>query len=236
MITRFSQTLVLTTVLALPLASVYGQTYLTDITLFSADAYGNFIPPDIYETRYNENFDVWIQSGALGGPFLNGPTSETAQPNILLPLGVDTFTLPTSPGADAPLFGINLFFNGSVTPSISAYGLMLTAPSEPHLFLADSAPNTTAPDGLTIPGAGTLSFVSGNEQITLTDFYFATPSVYNVDMVGAFSTGPDGKDDYVGGITLSVTSVPEPQLSLWIIGLLSGMVATYRRVRLQQTN
>lgn len=233
MTAQFNRTLLLIAALVLPLVSASGQTYLTDITIFSADAGGNWVGPDIWETRYQENFDIWIQSGAPGGPFLNGPTSATAQPNISLPLGVSTFTLLAEPGADSSLFGINLFFNGSVTPSISAFGPMLSAPG-PHSFLADGAPVTAAPVGPTLPGAGTLSFVSGNELIALTDFFWATPSAYNLDLVGGFSTGPDGNNDYVGGITFSVTSVPEPQLSLWAVGLLAGMMAVHRRGRRPQ--
>jgi len=232
---RFSQALLPVIALALPLASASGQVYLTDITIFSADAVGNWVGPDIYETRFNENFDIWIQSGTPGGLFLNGPTSADAQPNISLPLGSSTFTLVADPGADFSWFGINLFFNGSVTPSISAFGPMLTTLG-PHNFGADSAAVTPPPLGVTLPGAGTLSFTSGNELITLTDFFWATTSVYNLDMAGQYSTGPDGQNDYVGGITFSVTSVPEPQSSLWAIGLLTGAIAAYRRARCQRKN
>ncbi|MGD0743824.1 MAG: hypothetical protein ABSA45_01580 [Verrucomicrobiota bacterium] len=240
MTTQFNRTLLLITALVLPLGTVSGQTYLTDITIFSTDNAGNWVPPVIFETRFNENFDVWIQSGAPGGPFLNGPTSATAQPNVSLPTGVSTFTLLTDPGADSSLIGINLFFNGSATPSISAYGPMLALPGETHLFLADGAPQTAAavPTGYgqPFPGAGTLSAVFGNELVTLTDFYYATPSVYNLDLVGGYSTGPDTIKDYVGGITLSVTLVPEPQFSLWVFGLLTGMIALQRRGRRSQKN
>jgi hypothetical protein len=238
MTAQSSRTFLLITALALPLTSASGQIQLTDITIFSADAAGNWVPPDIWETRYQENFDIWIQSGAPGGPFLNGPTSANAQPNISLPLGVSTFTLLGDPGADSSLFGINLFFNGSVTPSISAYGPMLSAPG-PHNFVADGAPYTAAADPIEanpFPSAGTLSFVSGNELISLTDFYWATPSVYNLDLVGGFSTGADGINDYVGGITFSITSVPEPQLSLWAIGLLAGVMAVHHKARRPQNN
>jgi hypothetical protein len=239
MIPQFNRTLLLSTALVLSLVSASGQIQLTDITIFSADAAGNWVPPDICETRFNENDDIWIQSGAPGGPFLNGPTSATAQPNISLPLGMSTFTLLTSPQDNESLFGINLFFNGSTTPSISAYGPLLTAQG-PHSFVADGATETAAADptgyGQHFPGAGTLSAVFGNELITLTDFFYASPSVYNLDLVGPFSTGPDGQNDNVGGITFSVTSVPEPQLSLWIIGLLTGIIALQRRVPHPQKN
>jgi hypothetical protein len=75
-------------------------------------------------------------------------------------------------------------------------------------------------------------------MISLTDFFYAAPSVYNVDLVGGFQVGPDGQNDNVGGITFSVTSVPEPQLSLWLMGLLAvaGVLAVHRRARHPQKN
>jgi hypothetical protein len=237
MTAQFSRTLLLTATLALTLASASGQIQLTGITLFSADAAGNYSGPDIWETQPAGNFVVWIQSGAPGGPFLNGPTSANAQPNISLPLGASSFTLVNAPGADFDSFGINLFFNGSLTPSISATGPMLTSQGEQHTFSPDNASDTPAPgpNGI-VPGAGTLSAEFGNELVTLTDFYLAAPSVYNLDQAGEYSTGPAGSDDYVGGITFSVTSVPEPQWSLWAISLLAGLTAMHRRVCDPQKN
>jgi len=232
MIAKLSQTLVLIASLVLPLASTSGQVYLTDITLFSADSQGNWVPPDICETRDHENDDIWIQRGALGGPFLNGPTSATAQPNISLPLGVSTFAFLTSPQDNVSPFGINLFFNGSVTPSISVYGPLLTTIGQQHTFAADGALHTAAANptgyGQLFPGAGTLSFVSGNELITLTDYFYYAPSVYNVDLVGEITTGADGRNDNVGGITFTVTPIPEPQLLSWMIGMLAGIMAVRR--------
>jgi hypothetical protein len=232
MIAQFNRTLLLTATLALTLASASGQIQLTDISLFSADAAGNYAGPDIWETLPDQYFVVWVQSGAPGGPFLNGPTSANAQPNISLPLGTSSFTLMNAPGADFASFGINLFFNGSLTPSISATGPMLTSQGGQHTFSPDNASFTPSPgsNGI-VPGAGTLTAEFGNELVTLTDFYLATPSVYNLDQAGEFSTGPAGSDDYVGGITFSVTSVPEPQWSLWATGLLAGLIAMRRRVQ-----
>ena len=189
------------------------QIHLTGISLFSADATGNYVGPDVWHTPSTGNFIVWIQRGAPGGPFLNGPTSSNAQPNIPLRIGTSSFTLINAPGADYGSFGINLFFNGSLTPSISATGPMLTSLGEQHTFSPDNASYTPAPapgPNSIVPGAGTLSAKFGNKLVTLTDFYLATPSVYNLDQAGGFSTGPAGSDDYVGGITFSVTSVPEP--------------------------
>jgi hypothetical protein len=233
-ISKFTNHVLIAAALSLSLANASAQVSLTDVVVFGASSTGNwFGQPDVFVTRSNSNFNVWIQSGASGGPFLNGPSNNLAQPNISLSSGLTTFRLLADPGADNGYFGINLFFNGSSTPSISAYGPMMTGPGS-HSFSADSAQNTPMPfpgadSGYTFPGAGTLSFVSGSQLITLTDFYWAKQSVNNLDLVGQYSTGADGATDYVGGITLSVTSVPEPHLSLWAFGCLAGMMVYRNR-------
>jgi hypothetical protein len=158
------------------------------------------------------------------------------QPNIPLSVGANSFTLNADPGVDVSLIGISLFFNGASTPSISAFGPMLTAPG-PHNFVADGAVATPGlPSASLVPGAGALSFVSGGELVTLTDFFWATPSIYNQDLVGTYSTGADGLSDYVGGITVSVISVPEPQVALWAIGLLAGLTMVCRKTRTGQNS
>jgi len=214
MTSKLARSLVIPAASILSLATASAQVNLTDMVAFGADATGSFAgQPDVTDTRPNGNFINWIQNGASGGAFLNGPTDTAAQPNISLSLGVHSFRILSAPGIDNPNFGINLFFNGSQYPSISAFGPMLTSAQQPHIFAADGAavtPQAFPPNG-NLPGAGTLSFVSGNELVTLTDFYWATPSVYGLDLTGQFSTGADGQLDYVGGITLNVTAVPEPQ-------------------------
>ena len=55
--------------------------------------------------------------------------------------------------------------------------------------------------------------------ITLTVFG-ATPSVFGSDLVGQATTGADGELDYVGGIALSVTQVPEPSATILGFGML----------------
>ena len=122
-----------------------------------------------------------------------------------------------------------------MTMASSAFGPMLTAVG-PHTFSANGAANTGGPLGIPfdplIPGAGTLSFISGGQQITLTDFYWANQGVNALDLIGQTSVGPDGTLDYVGGITLSVTAVPEPQVSLYVLSAVAGTaVMSWRRRR-----
>ncbi|HYG33717.1 MAG TPA: immunoglobulin domain-containing protein, partial [Clostridia bacterium] len=198
--------------LTLASGDLSAQIRLTDVTIFSADNVGNWTGPDIWQTRPRGHYVIFIQDGPSGGPFLNGQTSEAVQPNIPLPLGDYSFRIAASAGADYPNFGINLFFDGATKPSISAFAPLRTSPTAPHSFEASKASYTSGPVPYNgVPGAGTLSFESGNQRITLVDFYWATPSAYDLDLVGGYSPGPDGMNDYVGVMMLSVTPLePTP--------------------------
>lgn len=196
---------------------------LTDVVTYGTSSTGSwFGQQNVWETRSGGNYNNWIQNGST---FLNGPTDAQVQPNISLSTpGTYTFMIFGAQGVPQPRFGINLFFNGASAPSISAYGAVITNSMMPHVFAANNATQTPATvpgpnTGYNFPGAGTLSFVSGDKQITLTDFYWAAPNVFNLDMVGQTTTGPDGQLDYVGGITLQVTTIPEPQAAALLLGL-----------------
>ena len=239
----FNHVALLFVVASLPLSGRATSTSvrLTDITVFSTYSDGSFAEYEVWETRPAENFVVWMQQGESGGPFLTGPTDANAQPNISLNPGANGFRLLATKSSDPyASFGINLFFNGSLTPSISAFGPMLTSSLDPHSFAPDGASFTPATDWSpslhSIPGAGTLTCIIGNQQITLTDFFWASPTVYNLDSVGTSTTGPDGALDYVGGINLSITTVPEPEISALFLLLLAGYAFLKRsRVRSQFT-
>lgn len=238
---RIIPSLLLAGGLILPLGQVLAQPRLTDVTVFTTDSSGGYGGYNVWDTRPTtsnpDTYITFIQSGPPGGPFLTGPSAANAQPNISLSPGSSSFTLFGYPGFNTLYFGMNLFFNGSTTPSISVYGPALAAPG-PHAFSANASLFTIPPgpfgaSGPTqfIPGSGTLSFSSGGEQITLTDFYWALPSVYNLDMVGPYSTGATGTYDFVGGITLSVSPVPEPGMSLWSLGLVLASLSAWFRAR-----
>lgn len=221
--------------------TAFAQVQLTDVVVFGADSTGNwFRQPNVWETRTGGSFNVWIQSGEPNGNFLTGPSDEKVRPNITLDTGEISFSLYGAPGASISHFGINLFFNSLETPSISAFGPMLTSATETHTFAADAAPNTpkTIPGfntGYAFPGAGTLSFVSGEQVITLTDFYWATPSAFGLDLVRGDAVQPDGVNDFAGGITLAVTAVPEPKFTLWVVACLSALPVLFKCRRVKKS-
>ena len=208
---------------ALP-GAANAQVRLTDVLTFGADSTGSsYFQPDVWDTEPGGNWDNWLQS-LPSGTFLNGPSDAAVQPNITLLPGTNSFRVYTSPGIDNGNFGINLFFNGAQTPSISAFGPMLTSADQVHSFAADSASPTPTPVPVYnsgIPGAGTLTFETSNLVITLTDFYLATPSVFNLDQASQTSLGSDGVMDYVGGFTLVVTTNTPPDCKPVPAGIVS---------------
>jgi len=201
--------------LLLTCLSAPGQINLTDISIFSASSTGGYDGNpsswDYWNSRSGEGYaDIWIQNP--GGAFLNGPTESTVRPKIPLTPGVYTYRLAMSPGADWPNYGINLFFNTSNTPSISAY-CPIRVSAAPTNFWANGNVYTLRATSLSsVPSAGTLSFISGDKRITLTDFFIARPAVYGIDIVQPFSTAPDGLKDYIGGITLRVDAFPRASI------------------------
>jgi hypothetical protein len=202
------------------------QVHLTDVITFGADASGSSNgQPDVWDTRPGGNYNNWLQA-LPGGVFLNGPSDTNARPDIVLSPGTNVIRLYAEGGIDNGNFGINLFFNGSLTPSISAFGPMLTTASQAHSFVANDAFSTWGAISASSPpvqAAGTLAFVSGNQLITLTDFYWAAPSVYNLDQSGTDSLGADGTLDRIGGITLVVSTNPP----ITAAELTDGLVAYY---------
>jgi len=240
---RNHRIITLAAALLLPLGHAAAQVQLTDITLFTTDSAGNYAGYDTWDTMPTnavpDTYNLFIQKGAPGGPFLTGPSSAAAQPNISLPLGANSFSLFGFPGFETTYYGINLFFDGATNPSISAFAPISTS-SGAHSFSVDNSATTLSvgpfgSDGIsqTVPAAGTLSFTYGGERITLTDFYWDAPSVNNMNVVGPWSTGadPSGRPDNVGGISFSVVPVPEPALPLWGLALVAWGVSAVRRAR-----
>lgn len=65
----------------------------------------------------------------------------------------------------------------------------------------------------TAPGPGTLTFQGGDTTVTLTNFAFYDPRVFNIDRIANFDATPDGNREFVGRFTLEVTSTPVPECS-----------------------
>ena len=225
--TRRLATLVLPFVLAVPgLASAIA----TLSGMVAANVSGpnaDFQHSQVWNTVDAPHSDLFVIEGGLGDPFVNAPDASI---NILLTNGIHTLTLHGGSTALNSAFGLNLFFDGDQTnPGISVWALRKDTLATDPPFMTTSG-STFTEDVSPIPGAGTLSVVVGSQTITLTDFWWAAPTVHDVDEVGSGQTNPDGNADFVGRVTLVVT--PEPGtvglMGMGLIGLGARRFASAR--------
>jgi len=170
---------------------------------------------------------LWLKAGDPSGPFLNGPGRQV---NIPLQLGTNTFTiLGNLGGYDEPAHGLSLHFDGGALPDISVSAPTDRSSTEDPAFSAIPAGMLImslggSPQSVAAPGS--LSYTTGAETVTLTDFRWTHPSVDGLDLVNPGSPSPGSGPDYVGTFTLVV--VPEPSTAL-VVGMgLVGMAARRR--------
>jgi hypothetical protein len=201
---------------AFAITVAHGQVFITGGTaVFSTDSNGNAAGGQYWGTEPQVwEYKLFFKNGT-GDAFLNGPSAPNLTPLIQLQPGQNSFILAGNPGGDQPYFGMDIYLNNSSTPDLSVIAPLKTDATTPAFqanggatVFANSANQTYEPR----VGAGTLATVIGGFDVTLTQFYWATPSVFNSDQVSPFSTGPDGESDYFGLITLEVTPVPEPRI------------------------
>jgi len=215
-----------------PLSSA--QTILTGIDIFSADSSGNAIGGDVWNAHGNDGpIDIFVTDGSpLSGPFLNGPTDASATISIPLTVGTHTYGMVTTGGSTSWNYhGFSLFFDGGLTPNISVYAADQTALGTPPPFYPNGSLTTydlAGDNPPLMPAANSVSYQTGNLLVTLTDFSWAKPSVYNLDRVnggfGKGAVGPDGIPDWVGQFTLSVEQVPEPASGALLLMSFAGMM------------
>lgn len=236
---------------------------MSQISAFAASSVdGSYVPGTAWDTIGGDNlvsnlYLIREPSDLATDPFINsGNTAPT--PNVpssaaiseSLSIGSHRFAI-IGFGADAaalPRAGMNLFFNNNnVNPGISAYtALSFTAPPAAGPgFSAIPATSRTYADPFLSPqplASGTLSFTSGNETVTLTDFRWYDVNVFDLDRVGSFDANPDGPlgsgfpKDVVATFTLQVSSsaaVPEP--SPVVLVALGGFCVGVGRMRRRMT-
>lgn len=207
--------------------SLSAQPILTGIGVFGCNSSGaadnsgewNTVPGDPW-------VDAFLSTGSsLTGTFINGPADSGAGISISMLPGVYTYRMFGGSGNPDAYHAIGLCFDGSSTPGITAFAATQTSASSTPAFQANGSPNAYNLNMNVAPGANSLSFQEGSTLITLTQYSWADPSVYNVDRISApfgsyGAIGQDGVADWVGEITLNVTTVPEPASgTLLLMGL-----------------
>jgi hypothetical protein len=166
--------------------------------------------------------NAYLFTGQPSAPtFLSsGDTNLSLNPNYTFPGGTVTLGFALS-GVGFDYLGINFFFNGSLTPGISA-----VVPAGSSSFSAISGSTSTVGLGSDPQGSGSLSFASAFESVTLTGYSFAVlnpPNSPGVD--NYFTTG--GGANTVGPMTF--VAVPEPSTVAVLLGVVAGVAVLGRR-------
>jgi len=215
-----------------------GQTIeptLTGAIVFNSDSSGSEIGSagtpggsgGIYwSTRGLPAWSLYVTSpntGANGSLLTSG--NGSSQVSVPLAPGMYQFNILGDGGNQNlwPNFGMNLFFDGSTSPSISVVApINSTSSSSYPAFYADLSANTRRLDiSPGVPGAATLNATIDGQTVALTNFYWSAPSVNSLDRVSPSSSVPNGVTDFVGGFTLvvapqiatrQVTRTPSPTL------------------------
>jgi hypothetical protein len=206
--------------LSVALCQASSATTLSGLVEATTSTTGSFIADQRWSTQGNGSIvDLFVigSTNISAGAFVNGPSDSQAAISITLTPGTYKFSFLGGGGVDPnnTNSGLNIYFDGSTsTPGISVFGPVQSSATVPS-FSPDGASATEGFNLATVPGANSIIYSDGANQVTLTSYSWALPSVNNVDRVsqpnvGFSSVGPDGSPDWVGQITLNVVAVPEP--------------------------
>jgi hypothetical protein len=211
---------ILVTALSVVFCQWSNATTLSGLVEATTSTTGSYIADQRWSTQGNGSIvDLFVigSSNISTGAFINGPSDSQTAISITLTPGTYKFSFLGGGGVDPnnTNSGLNIYFNGSTsTPGISVFGPVQSSATVPS-FSPDGASATEGFNLATVPGANSIIYSDGANQVTLTSYSWALPSVNNVDRVtqpnsGFSSVGPDGNPDWVGQITLNVVAVPEP--------------------------
>lgn len=178
-----------------PIAAVSAPPRVTSISFFSAQANGTAALGQIWNTRTDP---VWVL-GVIAGNDPAAPLLNAADTSVDITLeGAQDFTLLGNQNNFVPVFtipgqhfGLNLFFDGSNTPGISAIGQLGTS-----MLVPNSSASTRGAGVDIVPGAGTLTYTAPNgDTVQLSSL--SIPGFIGIDRVGPGeimvpSFGPDG--------------------------------------------
>jgi len=198
---------------------------ITSATQFATTATGAFDTSNgsLWDTVPGGFYNLWFASDAAGTTFLNGPADSQAAVNLTLPTGSTTYYIFGDPGGLMTNNGLNLFFDGLLTPGISVMGATGSA-----VFTANGSASTKGPSGIDVAGSNSLTYTSGGVVVTLTAYNWNNPS--NVDKVSPFSATANTTPDFLGSFTLDVAAVATPEpATLALTGIILVAGALVRR-------
>jgi PEP-CTERM motif-containing protein len=205
-------------------------TTISGLIEFSTDSNGNTSGQGWNTVGGDGVFNLYVASGPISASptFLNSGNSSSTSISIPLPAGTHTFSIYADSEPTLSHYGLNLFFNGNnSTPGISVFAALRTSSTQPS-FAANGGLTRTEAFGF-VPGANTLTFADGPITVTLTDYFFSSPSQLGFDVVSPFNNIPDGFNDFGGQFTVTVT--PEPGTLLLLGSGLAVLGALRKRYR-----
>jgi hypothetical protein len=151
--------------------------------------------------------------------------------------GYDVYSYSGStPFAGTPYDALmeDYLFNGGIPQTITLSGLAATSIYNLVLYNAADFPGTGRTTFFAINGNTQSSTWDGASSILIAGIdYMEFPSALS-DASGNLVityTGDDSAEGDVNGFQIAAAPVPEPQLSLWVFGLLAGMIIVRCRVR-----
>jgi len=183
------------------------QMTLSGVALHTSDSSGSSTFGSAWDTVTNNFYNLYLFTGSISSPtFYNrGDSDATLNPNVSLSSGDNTifFAGQNPPGG---FLAVNLYFNGDLeTNRITA----VVATGTTNFQVVSAGVNTFGLHG-DQASSGSLQYTAGN-KVTLTDF--RTVSLTN-DLVNSYDNVPNGVQDTIGRMTLTVTPASDLQLSI----------------------
>lgn len=208
--------------------------HLTGVKIFSAGGMdGIFNMNNWYDTLGgNTGFNTYLTGPNTGinGAFVNSGNGASTSVDIPLSLGSYSFYMFNT-SESSSYWGLNLFFDSDqVNPKITAITSMKTSLTEPPFQINQALDVPRLDDNILVSSPRSLVYQTNNAFITLTSYSYSDPSVYQMNRVSDRDSIPDGRNDSVSFMTLTVSTVPEP--STYALGTIaSGVMALIARRR-----
>jgi uncharacterized protein (TIGR03437 family) len=151
-----------------------------------------------------------VDGDNLDGAIINGPDAAHNGLDLTLSAGTHTYTIYAERYNTFTWtnYSIHFYFDLANAPQISAMAPLNVTSTQFSPPFQTYSEFTEDLGGHPVKTLNTLLYKSGQTEVRLTGFQFATPTLYNKDRVGPFESKSDKTMDYVGQFTLEVKAPP----------------------------